>query len=416
MTAVGTSSGSFAYKFKARERALRWIFRQMIRYALKIIYAPKRRKNFPVRSVVIWPPCKEPPGSDIISDIYENIKYYSDIEENNIIWFYWTKDKSWVCVHAAGFEMNGKNIPIAQAEGVYRSAVWKIVWKLDNPEPEYKRESKFIVGTNRRVRPVSEWLRFSMASRKSSSKLRFYRPPETRFASCALVATGPSSVHFHQEAGHYDIWIGANQIILDRDLCENNPPYAICILDPYYFGRSAVFQQVRERLVELLCSTQCLLITTVENSAVIQRHFPRGAQEKCRYVLSAGNECLLPSWGPGRERVKIARFGNVLTDLLLPISCSAAGAITLYGCDGRPPSGVGNYPKAPVFKEQEQRQWGEIGGEYSEQSLRKEFENNDIYTKYVVEQCLAKQTTIKLRGRSWNRGLANLSLVENLNL
>jgi len=275
------------------------------------------------------------------------------------------------------------------------------------------RPYDYIISFEQPAATTNELLRLSKAliNGKEFDESRMFSFAGPQLESCAIVCPGPSSELFKNESNKYNEWIGANAIVMNRELCHSVTPFAICVLDPHCFSNTETGLALRKAIIELINKGKTKFITVLDFEAIIPNLFPRSCWKQIYFVESVGLQCYRLKWGHSCSRLQIPRFSNVLTDLMLPLATTMAKSITLYGCDGIPPGTTGSFPKASALSEHDRAEMQEVkkynkmpGSELYHQQMQQN-------TAFVVEKCKKKGALLKLRVKSWNSGLKNVPVV-----
>lgn len=273
------------------------------------------------------------------------------------------------------------------------------------PERYYVSESPLCAG-------VTDWHRLVSDIYFSRYPLpqRTVRFPESPVDSCAVLGTGPSLDHFFSESNHFGAWIGANGLGFDERIQRIRNPFAFCIIDPYYFIPSPSVQALWQNVFELIRTTPAVFVTTLDFAGYIELNFPQDITQKCFYVRTLGRNTWRTKTNFSLRRLTVTPYGNVLTDVMLPLATSISRHLVLYGCDGVPP-GASTFPKAGTVQKCEDVQTQECDAVHNEVQYRAYLDTFSAYTKFVVEECKNQGVDIELRCPSWNPGLSDLPVV-----
>jgi len=223
------------------------------------------------------------------------------------------------------------------------------------------------------------------------------------------LGSGPSVGHFIAESDRVDGWIGTNYLVCDERIRGLERPIAYCIADPECFAPSVQCGQLRDHLIKFLRDTSAVLFTFAAYAPFIELNFPEEIKAKCHYVKTLGFDTYRFNTRFRADHLTVTVYGNVLTDLMLPLATCVSRKIVLYGCDGMPP-GTARFPKYSAM------------AKYDEAHLEESLESADSFseyvdkfgrhTEYVVEECMKQGAEIVLRCPSWNAGLRNLPVME----
>ena len=263
-----------------------------------------------------------------------------------------------------------------------------------------------VVNTEGNHLGCQDWLRLVSNIYRARFPLKARRAEfPTELVSCAVVGSGPSSECFVEERRQWDGWITANFQVCDERIWQGSNPVAICIADPACFSPSPSFSALRARLFECVLSTSAVLVTFNEYAPFIELNFPEEIKRRCHYVQSLGQDSYRLTTRFRAKDLTVTRYGNVLTDLMLPLAASLSRKITLYGCDGMPP-GAKRMPKSAStdkYDVEYLQAHPELLDHYQDY-----IDKMNIYTGFVIDECRAQGAEITLRCRSWNSGLSGL--------
>jgi hypothetical protein len=212
------------------------------------------------------------------------------------------------------------------------------------------------------------------------------------------------------ESESWDVWIGANTIVCDERIWKKGRPAAVCMLDPYYFVPTHHWKSVWAGAFKLLRETSAVLVTAKCFAPYIELNFPDDIKRKCYYLKLLGHDSYRTIPKFDLSDLTVTPYGNVLTDLMLPLAASISRRVILYGCDGRPSDSTLNFPKAAGLQQYDDA-WHEDGTMYYDESAYSKYiDMNSLYTRYVVDECLNHGVRVTLRCRSWNDGLDGLPI------
>lgn len=227
--------------------------------------------------------------------------------------------------------------------------------------------------------------------------------------SCAILGSGPSVDHFISESDRWDGWIGANFLVCDERFSGINRPLAYCIGDPEFFGPIAEYRQFRERLFQFLRDTPAVFFTFADYAPFVELNFPEEIKTKCHYAKRLGHDTYRFTTRFRADRLTVTGYGNVLTDLMLPLATCVSRKIILYGCDGMPPGTV-RFSKFPAMKKYDDALFADNPEAFN--NFSEYVSKFGKYTEYVVKECMKQGVEIVLRCPSWNAGLRSLPVME----
>jgi hypothetical protein len=187
-------------------------------------------------------------------------------------------------------------------------------------------------------------------------------------------------------------------------------PFAFCIIDPYYFIPGQSLQVLWQNVFELLRTTPAVFVSTLDFAGYIELNFPEDIIQKCFYVRTLGRNTWRTKTSFSLPELTVTPYGNVLTDVMLPLATSISRHVVLYGCDGVPP-GATSFPKAENVQKSEDVQSQECDAVHDEVQYRTYLDTFSAYTKFVVGECKNHGVDIELRCPSWNPGLSDLRVV-----
>jgi len=260
----------------------------------------------------------------------------------------------------------------------------------------------------------SEWLRLLWdvyRSKKGPIQVNNLKVP-VRYKSCALLGSGPSISKFTKNPTPHDTWIAMNTAICAKELPVMPAPFAVVALDPLYFEPGADRMDFWTITFDLLRSSPAIFLTTLKFAPYIKLRFPDDIQRKCHFVRTPGIETLavLDNWK--LPELSVMNFGNVLTDLGLPIASAIADSVTLFGCDGRAPSFAGkNFDKDISLQHYDDDVTQNRPDRYDEKYLDAEIAWFYNMSRVVVDQCHLHGISVNMAGPTFNLGLQHLPIV-----
>ena len=188
-----------------------------------------------------------------------------------------------------------------------------------------------------------EWIRASNYHLRYSADIRSSR---RRFAGrieelkslglkrSYIFGTGPSLEKAIRRDWSDGYRIVSNTIVRDPDLWRHLDPHFIVAADAiYHFGHTAFARTFRRDLAARLKETQTFFTYPAFFDEIVQREFkefgprlvpiPTGVHQQIEVDLCA--------------RFQLPNLGNVLALMLLPLGCTLARSVYLWGFDGRAP-------------------------------------------------------------------------------
>lgn len=152
---------------------------------------------------------------------------------------------------------------------------------------------------------------------------------------CYLFGTGPSLAKAKSRDWSDGYRVVCNTIVRDRDLWLHLKPHFIVAADAnYHFGHTEFARRFRRDLQACLRLTDSAFVYPARFHGLVQREFaelqarlfpiPQGSHTRIHVDLT--------------RRFRTPALGNVLALLLLPLGCTLAREICLWGFDGRAPA------------------------------------------------------------------------------
>lgn len=295
-----------------------------------------------------------------------------------------------------------------------KQARYQVHWryKIRPRASSLRREIYLVTNTADGHLGSRDWLRLAsdiyLSGRSLPERVRS-SPPNV--AACAVLGSGPSLDRFIAESHCCDGWIGANFVICDERIRGIGKPIAYCLADPECFAPAEQFTLLRERLLELLRDTSAVLFTFTTFAPFIELNFPEEIKAKCHYVKRLGLDTYRFNTCFSVDGLSVTGYGNVLTDLMLPVATCLSRTIILYGCDGMPP-GATRLPKSLKLDKFDLDYIA--ANPESLTRYAKYVERFSKYTAYVVRECVSYGAKIILRCPSWNTGLSRLPVLAEI--
>jgi hypothetical protein len=367
--------------------------------------------------VYAWPPFSAGERADLDAFRFKLVHYLSKLDV----------DVCYFMRNSGGLTQCRYNIRrgdvIERSEVTYLSAKhqilrsrYSVLWKFEN-SPRYGslRPHLYYVAEGPQCHGATDWLRLvsDLYFSEHPWPNRVIPFPKVPVKSCAVLGSGPSVDCFGSEGGRYEAWIGANGLALDERVRRAGTPFAFCIMDPYYFAPADSTTTIWNAVFELLRSTSAVFVTTSNAAGFIELNFPEEIKRKCHYVRTLGRDTCRLHTRFSLPELTVTPYGNVLTDLMLPIAASISRQVVLYGCDGAPPGATSNFPKSSYLQASEDALAGESAPIVDESYYSTYFDSFSAYTHFVVQECKVRGIEIFLRTPSWNAGLRSLPVLPN---
>jgi hypothetical protein len=402
----GGTKGCFWAAWRRKAALLRY---RACRQAASLRLVLKTTRNW----VYIWPPFG--PGDDSELDVIESKwRYY--LNNLDIAVKYFRRDVQGTLIrHRFDMEqgrviessVTTQDLALDELQRARYCALWKhqgqprasSLW----PHLYYLAEGPVSHGTVDWLRLVSD-----VYLSQRSLPLRTVQFPRVSVESCAVLGTGPSVDDFVLESGRWDAWIGSNFLVCDEQIRRAGRAFACCAMDPYAFSDTDSFENWRECLFKFVRETSAVFVTLADFAPFIELNFPEDVKAKCLYAKVLGHDTYRATSRFTTAGLTVTPYGNVLTDLMLPLATSVSRRIILYGCDGKPPNAA-TYPKGNSMQEYENAVLREVPGALDDFSGY--IDALSLYTGFVVQECKKKGVEITLRRPSWNLGLRNLPVL-----
>lgn len=373
-----------------------------------------------INRIIVWPPFDERGDAAALSAFQRDLRYYVSNLDVSIEYYLQTPEsanrlKPLIMPSLSEHSIISDLCDTSVALKRFRMARYGVLWRTaGKPSPQSLRINQYVIAETPECRGAVEWLRLvkDIYLYRTALPKRTVPFPKYPVRSCAVLGTGPSVDLFETEAGQFDAWIGSNAVAIDPKIRRIGNPFALCALDPYLFSPYTSSQFWRTGLISLLRETRAVFITARDYSAFVELNFPDDVKPKCHYVQTLGHDTTNLRTKFDLTDLQITPYGNVLTDLMLPVATTISQTITLFGCDGMPPRVSGNFPKAKRYIQIEQMMANEHGDLLPEAALRVQIDRMSLSTRYVVDECLRHGVQIQIRRPSWNAGLAHLPVLD----
>ncbi|QWV95966.1 hypothetical protein KP005_11275 [Geomonas nitrogeniifigens] len=370
-------------------------------------------------SVYVWPPFEEQCHEEMRAQLLSNAMHY--LNGLDITLRYFVKGDG--PLHTfdveppfTGAKSTG-SCSLEAARKLIRRARFTLVWRQEGVRlGSSVRPHIYDVETGVGKCDANEWLRLTtdLYLQKRKFPDRVVPLPSYPVRNCAVLGTGPSYEQFLEEGMSYDAWVGANSIACDERIRKFPNAFAICMLDPYIFSPLDSMRPTLQGAFDLLRETPAVLITTRNFAAFIELNFPEDIKRKCLYVSTLGHDGLFLTSGNELRRLMVVPFGNVLTDLMLPVAASISQNVVIYGCDGKKPGSDGFFAKGGAVSTVDDKQTEQLAEVLDHRMYDSYVEKHNIFTRYVVDCCCQKGVRVYLGKPSWNFGLRHLKIISDL--
>jgi len=362
--------------------------------------------------VYLWPPFG-PTDEANLARVKVELSHYLSGFEKKVLYFGRKEDR--LAVHEYGLTASTvaatPEISSREAKIELRRARYCLLWRSDRvPRAISLNPHVYHVGQRVGSADVCEWLRLvsDIYLAERSRPVRAASLP-TNLRSCAVLGSGPSVEHFFDEGDRWEGWIGCNFLVCDDRIIRTGKPVAYCTADPAFYSPAETFRVWRKRLFQFLRETPCVYVTLADFAPFIELNFPEDIKAKCHYVKTLGHDSYRATTSFRNCDFTVTPYGNVLTDLMLPVATCVSRRIGLYGCDGQPP-GATDLPKSPRMHECDESCWNELPhARFGDPSNY--MDTFGLYTSFVVAQCRKHGSEFALRAPSWNTGLRGVPLL-----
>lgn len=368
--------------------------------------------------ICVWPPYNEDLDADDLSTLLANAKHYLNGLHAPLELFLQRKDGLVLCSSQppyASVVRHQSIAPEAAQKGLAR-ARFSVFWQMgDMRWGSSYRPYIYNIERGAGRYDVNEWLRLTKDLYFERYTLQKNRVlfPQYPVNSCAVLGTGPSYEHFLDESHLFDAWIGANSIVCDERVRRLGHPFAVCMLDPYLFAPLDSMRPTIEGMFALLRETPAVLITVNDFAPFIELNFPEDVKRKCHYLSTMGHDGITIGLSDDLRNLMVTPYGNVLTDLMLPVAAAISRKIVVYGCDGKKPGPGCFFEKGETILKVDNTQNEDLASVIDHGTYDNYIYMHNIFTRYVVDQCLGMGRDITLRRHSWNAGLKHLTVASN---
>jgi hypothetical protein len=386
----------------------------LLRYRVLRQAASLRLLLKPLRDCVyLWPPFEDANTSEL-EDLQAKCLHYLNNVNVCIVWFQKTKNGLKQCRYSIMDRRVAEQCDIDSAAATrdIGRARYCVLWQYQGcPSGGSLTPHLYHVAEGREFTGITDWFRLLADIYHSDRSIpqRNISLPHLPIASCAVLGSGPSLDHFLAESNCWDGWIAANRLICDERIRRSGRPIAYCVIDPYVFGFGDSFKSMWDAAFKLLRETPAFFVTGFDYAPFVELNFPEDIKAKCIYAKTLGHDSYRTSTNFSLSNLMVTPYGNVLSDLMLPLATSLSQKVILYGCDGAPPDALGSdFPKSKqcqIYYDQSPEALPEY---LDENHFRNYFSTLNMYTSYVVNECQKHGTAIALRRPSWNTGLSQL--------
>lgn len=370
-------------------------------------------------SAVIWPVFNEATDQEHLHSLAQRVEYYLHGTTVGAEYFVRSGSKVNRVVYDQSRNQWQHAAMVSDTDAMRRhdSARYLLVWKTATKTPGASIfPYRYVVEEGPGKHAVNEWLRLITDTYRGSDKgtqLNSSIQGTRLFNTCAVLGSGPSLELFYSEFERWDTWVAAASIVGDDRIFSCGRPFALCFIDPYYLTANESLQTLLRRIILFIRQTSSLLITTLGFRAFIETHLPVDIQSNCKYIRTLGHHGFCPKPKLDINNLYVTPYGNVLTDLLLPVGASISKTLVLYGCDGRPNGMTGNFPKAAALQDSEQAIIQDLSNTFTADYYDPYIERNALYTYHAVRECMGRGVKMMLRCPTWNQGLQDLPVLGN---
>jgi len=387
---------------------LRYVRYRAVRQAVSLGFAFKNVKD----CAYLWPPFATTEQTELEAMEYNLVHYLRNLN-TPVVFFRRNQMEIKRCNYSVETQSVTSSSTISQAAALQelRRARYCLMWRYQDPaRPSSLYPWLYSVAEGPGRFEYLNWLRLvsDLYFDRYTLPNRAVPFPETPLRTCAVLGTGPSLDDFMNESERWDAWIGANTIVCDDRIWGKGKPFAFCALDPNNCGPTYHMKSMWAGAFRLLRETPAVMVTLKNFAPYIELNFPDDIKRKCYYVNALGFDTYRMTTRFSLSDLTITPFGNVLTDLMLPLAASITRRVILYGCDGRPPGGTMNFPKSAGLQKYDD-EWLENGPAHvDENQYSKYMDMHSVFTRYVVDECINHGVQVSLRRPSWNIGLDGL--------
>lgn len=154
----------------------------------------------------------------------------------------------------------------------------------------------------------------------------------------AVFGTGPGLDLFDsRDLGKYRTRVGCNSMVLSDEVLNRTRPNVLCFGDPvFHFGFSDQAKAFRNGLLAYVEQADPWIFMPLDFGGWVDE-----LTRENERVVPLNMKRRGPFNVPTEENVYLRRTGNVMTEIMVPVAASVGSEISIFGCDGRPPSADG---------------------------------------------------------------------------
>lgn len=372
-----------------------------------------RRRSLDDR-VLLWPPFVADRDGALLDRTLQRAAHYLRGSGLSVEYFLRVEGRLHVCAGApdGGRYPAGREVTEADAQERHRIARYVALWQEQRPQRAASlRRHRYVIADIKDHCEARDWLRILSDARGAGAQVAPCRLPPAPVRTCAVLGSGPSISRFAGEQDRYDACIAMNSAVFDESLRTARNLFAVCALDPDYFSPQESVKPFWDAVFPILRTTPAIFVTSRAFAPFIELHFPEDVRAKCHYVRMLGQDTL--AWRTRFElgALRVTPYGNVLTDLALPLAAAISREVTIYGCDGRAPGRAGaNFDKHAALESFDTEFEQERPGKYGTALLDGQIRRFYLVTRVVADECLGHGVSVRVRAPSFNLGLRHLPL------
>lgn len=153
---------------------------------------------------------------------------------------------------------------------------------------------------------------------------------------CYVFGTGTSLEKASERSWEDGYRVVCNTIVRDGELWHHIAPHFIVAGDAiYHFGHTAFAAAFRQDLAARMRESNATFLYPEMFREIVRIHLPEDIQARC-IAIPTGNRRTIHD--DLTREFSLPGFGNVLPLLLLPVGCTMARNVALWGFDGRAPT------------------------------------------------------------------------------
>lgn len=405
------------FRWRAHVGAARHKLR-LLRYGVvsRLARALARRRPQSSR-ILLWPEFDLPGDAEPLRHALLHARHYLRGTALGVEYFVRVDGR----LHACEGPLEGSPLPLGpEVPGglvpPLRSARFVARWRQPpRPKATSLQPHEYVIADAKDHCEAREWLRL-VADARAAERAGPPAParlPPFPVRSCAVLGSGPSLALFAAERDRYDACIAMNSAVLDPAVLGGGNVFAACALDPDYFSPHDSVKPFWDAVFALVRTTPAIFVTSLPFAPFIELHFPEDVRLKCHYVRTIGEVTLAWRTRFDLRRPVVASYGNVLTDLALPLAASISKEVTIYGCDGRAPGRAGaSFEKHPGIERYDRQFEQERPGKYGPALLDRQLVRFYEATRVVADECRGNGVSLRVRVPSHNLGLVHLPTVD----